>query len=141
MQALEHCSVERAGRSLLRGRRAIDQLEVRLAWTGSCPSWRHSTERMSSTLQRIMSAGPPACLVTYSRLPAGFESTAQGEADTSEAVAEAMRSFGCPLESEYARCHVAIRVGIQAREVSAFDLPLTLMDLWASKVGRRLTGA
>jgi len=132
MHLLKYSSLEREGKSLLRGRRIIEALPLSLAYHGPCATTiEPPTNEPSATFQRISAMRPPVCLLTYPRLP----SLDPRREDFGALIMGAIRrgwQTGCPFQECLLHHSEAIVPQIAAQSASPFDLPLAEISMWAA---------
>ena len=130
MHLLKYSSVERAGKSLLRGRSRLPNTDVRLPWRGRCATPFEVSEACSDTFRIVAELGPPICLLTYPRLPSLDPRDPGFHEKIAAAIHEAW-SFGCPFQGGRRRHDEDLMEDTKMLRVSPFDVPLTLTSLWA----------
>jgi hypothetical protein len=134
MHLLKYSSLNRDGKSLLRGRRHLQTSNL-LPWNGQCPSWDHRTERRSETLRSILALAPPACLLTYSHVPS-LDPRDPEFAEKINSVMLASWQFGCPIEQALLRDKDSLREQERTQQASPYDIPLTYTRAWAEQQDR-----
>jgi hypothetical protein len=129
MNMLRHSSIERKGKSLLRGRHRTRDFE--LPWAGACPNWdgiRPAGE--SNTLSSVLGLSPPACLVSFTRLPMLDPREPSFAGNILESL-KASWHFGCPFEDTLLRSCDALHEKLRLQQASPFDVPLRFAHEWA----------
>lgn len=132
MHLLRFSSLQREGRSLLRGRRVMGDLNMTLAWQGPCPTpiAQQDDRSHSPTMSSILGLRPPACLLRYNRLPNLDPRDDLFPTAIYTWLREAWVSE-CPVTEELKRCSEQIRDDLVRLKASPFDLPLTQISMWA----------
>jgi hypothetical protein len=132
MHLLRFSSLLRKGRSLLRGRRVIEGINMTLAWSGPCPTpvTLQDVGRQSSTMSGILSLRPPACLLRYNHLPS-LDPRKDGFPTAIHTRFKEVLGSECPITNELQRYASKISDDIARHRASPFDLSLAQISMWA----------
>ena len=131
MQLLKDSTLERKGKSLLRGRRVIKNLDIKLDQTWRCPNWPAIPDGASATYRQVVAPGPPACALRFETLPT-LDPRHANFAHTAAAAFMDSRPESCRLRHDLRDWLKRLSSHVENQSASPFDVPLLFASLWAS---------
>jgi|SRR5579864_2572093 len=133
MHLLKYSSLHRDGRNLLRGAHAIRDIDLRIPYSGRCATQLDPAYgEPSATFRQISEMGPPVCLLSYPKLPSLDPRDDNFDAQVLGTIRNAWDS-GCPFQPELLRQSESLIHSVMNQRASPFDIPLTLISIWATE--------
>lgn len=131
MHLLPHCSLERNGRSLLRGCKVLARRQLSLPFDGHCMSTLFDDfAARSDTLRRVFDMRPPRCLLSLTKVPS-LDPRPIGVPSAPDIASLVIKETGCPFDSFLRELFRQLRIDIESQRMSPFDVPLSLLSMWA----------